>query len=289
MCGGSTAGGSVFADRAVVAVDPSLHLDPVRLADHLEDDRQPDADEHRVLERDHECQHERHGEDRRLDLAGLRHRVEIVGLTVRKPTSMSSPAREGSAIFDTAGPKSRITTAITTAAYTRAWRLVAPADLTSDDPDIDPPTGMPLEEPACDVGGALADEVPGRVRVGAIGVREVGGDAGALHETDEGERDRGDQQRDDEPEVGKDGPGQGAGHLGQVGELRHLVPTQGRPRPPRWPRWPRPCRAGGAVVRSRAMIRAIVASPIASVWPSNRLGWRSVSIARATRFEPVPL
>ena len=44
-----------------------------------------------------------------------------------------------------------------------------------------------------------------------------------------------------------------------------------------------------SLVRSRAMIRAIVASPMASVWPSNRLGWRIVSIARATRLSPVPL
>ena len=69
------------------------------------------------------------------------------GLTVRYPITMRSPARAGRAILETTEPNSRITAAITTAAYTSASRLRAPAEVISDDPDIDPPTGMPWRNP----------------------------------------------------------------------------------------------------------------------------------------------
>ena len=70
------------------------------------------------------------------------------GLMVRKPTSMSRPARAGMAMWPTRPAKARITTAITAPAIIRAMRHRAPAALFSEVADMDPPTGMPRKIPA---------------------------------------------------------------------------------------------------------------------------------------------
>ena len=66
---------------------------------------------------------------------------------VRKPTSMSRPARAGMAMWPTRPAKAMMTTAITTLAIIRAMRDRAPADLFSDVADMDPPTGIPRKIP----------------------------------------------------------------------------------------------------------------------------------------------
>jgi len=69
------------------------------------------------------------------------------GLNVRTPMTMSRPASAGIAMAPARSPNSRMTTAITAAAVMFARRVRAPAVVTRDVADIDPPTGMPWRSP----------------------------------------------------------------------------------------------------------------------------------------------
>ena len=68
-------------------------------------------------------------------------------LTVSMPMTISSPASAGIAMYSTAPANSNTMIAMTPNVNTSAQRLLAPADTTSDDADIDPPTGRPWNVP----------------------------------------------------------------------------------------------------------------------------------------------
>ncbi len=70
------------------------------------------------------------------------------GLIAATPTIISRPARAGMATKPTTSPKASTTIAITTPATSSASRVRAPACTTSDEADIDPPTGIPWKSPA---------------------------------------------------------------------------------------------------------------------------------------------
>ncbi len=70
------------------------------------------------------------------------------GLIALTPTIMSRPASAGMATEPTTPPKARTTIAITKPATSSASRVRAPACTTSDDADIEPPTGIPWKSPA---------------------------------------------------------------------------------------------------------------------------------------------
>ena len=72
----------------------------------------------------------------------------LAGLTVPMPTTMRSPATDGIAISSTSPPNARSTTAITRPAKNSAVRLRAPASVMIALADIEPPTGVPWNNPA---------------------------------------------------------------------------------------------------------------------------------------------
>ena len=142
------------------------------------------------------------------------------------------------------------------------------------------------EEPGRDVGHALTDEIAGCVRILPIGVGDARRDRRALHEPDEGERDRRNDQCRDEAEVRQD-------------RAREAARDARRCRS-RWRPVPSPATAAAADVsptattrpsgprrvRSRIRIRTIVATPMTTVAGSQSAGWSAVSTARVTRLDP---
>ena len=69
------------------------------------------------------------------------------GLIVRYPTSIRSPASAGIAMYPTARLNRTMASAITTLATISASLDRAPADLTRELADIEPPTGIPEKSP----------------------------------------------------------------------------------------------------------------------------------------------
>ena len=72
-----------------------LDGDLVRLAHHVQDHRQPDPDEHRVLQRDDHGEHERDQEHGFLQVSGLPHRLEVRRLDRAVPDQHQQPGEGG--------------------------------------------------------------------------------------------------------------------------------------------------------------------------------------------------
>ena len=78
--------------------------------------------------------------------ASLRALIGEVGEHLDAPVRLTASA--GIATSSTTLAATRMTSAMTPAAKTSASLVLAPADTTSDDADIEPPTGMPRNRPA---------------------------------------------------------------------------------------------------------------------------------------------
>ncbi len=182
----------ISLDHLAVGLEqPPPDRDLVRLANDVQDHRHPHPDQHGVLERDQHRQEERHDEHDFLDVSGPPHRLEVIRLDGAKADEHEQACEGGHGdVADhlpegddhdghhETGDHERLSRARARSLVDRR-RRDRPAD------------GHPLEDPGSHVGRALTDEVARHVAVASVRVWEVGRDARALDQADEGERRRG--------------------------------------------------------------------------------------------------
>ena len=183
---------------------------------------------HRVLERDEHRQDERHDEDDLLDVAGPPHRLEVIRLDGAEADEHEQAGEGGHGDVADHLPEGDDHDRHHEARDQERLPRAGARDLVDRRRRDRPADGHPLEDPGGHVGRALPHEVARHVAVGPVRVGEVGGDARALDQADEGEGRRGHDQRGNEAEQRRLRPRQRAGDDAEVVERGDLPAEEQR-------------------------------------------------------------